>query len=367
MQALRYIGSVLLLVVLLQSCGNNSSEEQVPDNFDRQAMLTFWADDIIMPGLENYTSQLDGLVPAKDAFLAEPDNSTLEALQLAYLDAYRAWQRVSFFDIGKAEEISLTNFTNIHPVDEQEVMEHMVLSDYDLTLPSTNDAQGFPALDYMLYGMAEELQNSNFELPNGYGQYLDDVVTRLSSMASEVLIDWEGDYRKTFIDNDGSSATASVDKLINDYLFSYERFLRAGKVGIPAGVFSNAMLPDAVEGLYSEVYSKELFLEGLSATRDFFVGVSFDGSTSGTSLQDYVTTRSQEIGIENIATDILGQFDIIESRANSLDNNFRQQVLADNIQMLETYDEMQKMVVLLKVDMLQALNVQVDFIDADGD
>jgi len=35
--------------------------------------------------------------------------------------------------------------------------------------------------------------------------------------------------------------------------------------------------------------------------------------------------------------------------------------------MLSTYDGLQKNVVLLKVDMLQALNINVDFVDADGD
>jgi hypothetical protein len=35
--------------------------------------------------------------------------------------------------------------------------------------------------------------------------------------------------------------------------------------------------------------------------------------------------------------------------------------------MLQTYDELQKNVILLKVDMLQALNINVDYVDADGD
>jgi hypothetical protein len=39
----------------------------------------------------------------------------------------------------------------------------------------------------------------------------------------------------------------------------------------------------------------------------------------------------------------------------------------DNTAMTMSYDELQKAVVLLKVDMLQALNVSVDYIDADGD
>ena len=35
--------------------------------------------------------------------------------------------------------------------------------------------------------------------------------------------------------------------------------------------------------------------------------------------------------------------------------------------MTKAYDELQKAVVLLKVDMLQAFNVNVDYVDADGD
>jgi hypothetical protein len=32
-----------------------------------------------------------------------------------------------------------------------------------------------------------------------------------------------------------------------------------------------------------------------------------------------------------------------------------------------TYDVLQKVVILLKVDMLQAFNINVDYVDADGD
>ena len=35
--------------------------------------------------------------------------------------------------------------------------------------------------------------------------------------------------------------------------------------------------------------------------------------------------------------------------------------------MTETFDALQMAVVLLKVDMLQAINISVDYVDADGD
>ena len=39
----------------------------------------------------------------------------------------------------------------------------------------------------------------------------------------------------------------------------------------------------------------------------------------------------------------------------------------DNTLMLQTYDVLQDNVVYLKVDMLQALDIRVDYVDADGD
>ena len=35
--------------------------------------------------------------------------------------------------------------------------------------------------------------------------------------------------------------------------------------------------------------------------------------------------------------------------------------------MLNTYNELQRNVILMKVDMLQAMDISVDYVDADGD
>ena len=50
-----------------------------------------------------------------------------------------------------------------------------------------------------------------------------------------------------------------------------------------------------------------------------------------------------------------------------MNSSFVDQVETNNSLMLQTYDELQKNVILMKVDMLQALNINVDYVDADGD
>ena len=54
-------------------------------------------------------------------------------------------------------------------------------------------------------------------------------------------------------------------------------------------------------------------------------------------------------------------------KITDLDDDFVNQIETNNTKLLQTYDAIQEIVVLLKVDMLQLLSVTVDYIDADGD
>jgi len=358
--------SILLLGV---ACNDENESDLSNDNFDRTAMLTNWADNIIIPGYTAYVEDLSDLKAAKNAFIVNADNQSLQTLRSNWLSAYKSWQRVAIFEIGKAEELTLRDFSNIYPTSALEIEENINTSDYNLELPSSRDEQGFPALDYLLYG----IESSDADIINRYQtdpnakDYLNDVVERLNILSNTVLNDWNNGYRDVFIESDGSSASSSVNKLVNDFMFYYEKALRAGKVGIPAGVFSSTPLSDKVEGYYSKEYSKELFSEALDATIDFFNGRHFNGNGSGESLSTYLEFLNSVTDGEPLDKLINQQFDIAEETALVLNNNFAQQVEINNELMLQTYDELQKNVVLLKVDMFQALSVKVDFVDADGD
>jgi len=64
---------------------------------------------------------------------------------------------------------------------------------------------------------------------------------------------------------------------------------------------------------------------------------------------------------------ILSKLDTAISSVTELNDDFASQITTDNNTMLLTYDRIQSVVILLKVDMLQVLNVNVDYADADGD
>lgn len=359
----------MAMIFFIVACSTENEPKASTDNFDRQAMLVNWADNIIIPAYDNYVGNLTDLTNAKNDFIANRTLSNLEALKIAWLEAYIAWQSVSMFEIGKAEELSLRDFTNVFPTSKTAIEEHVNSGTYDLTLPSSRNQQGFPAIDYLLHGAAEnqEMILERFETEENLRNYLNDLINRLAELSTSVLQDWEGGYRDEFVNNDGSTASSSVNKLVNDYMFYYERTLRAGKIGIPAGVFSNTPLSDRVEAFYRRDVSKTLFMASLNATIDFFNGQYYNGNGQGESLESYLDFLNSITDGSDLSGLINDQFAKSKAKAENLGENFYTEVENNNAQMLQTYDELQANTILLKVDMFQALNIRVDYVDADGD
>ena len=364
---------LLCLIFFTVACGGGDNmegpSESENNSFNRGEMLAYWADDIIIPAYSDHVEGLDILLESMNAFYANPSQSSLNDFRDAYLSSYQTWQQVSIFEIGKAEEIGLRNFMNIYPANEELIENNLNSQDFNLVLPSNFAAQGFPALDYLLYGIEDTDETIIQLLTSENGRvYTEALVNRIRDLNTEVLTNWNDGFRDEFVSNDGSSATASTDKLVNDFLFYYERFLRAAKVGIPAGKFSTNIEPSRVEGFYSMNFSKQLFQGGFSAVQDFFNGISFRTGRQGISLRQYLEHIHMTADTEvDLAAAINEQWQSAESQLVGVNNNFQEQILEDNPAMEALYYELQDAVVLLKVDMLQALNIQVDFVDADGD
>ncbi len=368
MKGIHYTISILT-IVLFFSCCETEKKRMFTDEFDRSEVLTFWADDIIIPAYEQYVSDLQSLSDQVTIFY---DDSSLEQFDLLkdnWLSAYKSWQHVSMFAIGQAETNEIRKYTNIYPSDTELIESNISSGVYNLMLPSNFDAQGFPALDYLFFGVADDAASVIAIITeDAYQQYIIDIVSNLTSLSEAVLNDWKGAYRAEFIANSGSSATASFDKMANDFMFYYEKFFRAGKLGIPAGVFSGSANGQSVEAVYSRNYSKLLFDEAFKSVQQFFNGVSFDGSTEGPSLDvylDYVQGLTEGTDLKKAIND---QWAIAASAAEEhLQDDLKALVDDDFIAVLTVYDEIQKAIVLLKVDMMKQFCVQIDYVDADGD
>ncbi|MEQ8561790.1 MAG: peptidase M75 superfamily protein, partial [Cytophagales bacterium] len=105
----------------------------------------------------------------------------------------------------------------------------------------------------------------------------------------------------------------------------------------------------------------------LNATIDFFNGQYYNGNGQGESLKSYLDFLNSITDGSDLSGLINDQFAKSKAKAENLGENFYTEVENNNAQMLQTYDELQANTILLKVDMFQALNIRVDYVDADGD
>lgn len=369
---------ILIVLTLVWACSSENEgpiitdDEPIPVSFERGTMLTNWADNIIIPSYEAFSTDMTALKASFDGFKADASEENLVSFRDSWLTAYKTWQHVSMFEIGPAETVGMRLNLNIYPTDAQKIDGFVASGSYDLSLSSNRDVKGFPALDYLINGLGEDdaaiVAKFNTAEKDALLAYIEDVLNDMVTLSDNVLAEWKAGYRATFVANDGTSATASVDRMINDYIFYYEKFLRAGKMGIPLGVFSGSTLPGNVEAFYEKEISNELFLEGLNAVQDFFNGKHYGSNATGESLASYLDALNTVKNEEDLKEVINSQFNMSRTMVTGL-SSFRTEIENNTppTTMLLAYDEVQKVVPLLKVDMVSAMSISIDFVDADGD
>ena len=350
------------------SQGTEDDQSGNDNSFDRVKMMTFITEEIILPSYDNLNSSLTELKESYELFKINITEHNLEELRNKWLNSYKLWQHVEMYNIGKSMEDYLIFRSNIYPVDTVRVNQNIENGEYDLENPNNYAAQGFPTMDYLLFGIENEPLKviDHYKENDKVMSYLGALIEDLAANVKTVNDDWN-QVKNEFVNSVDNTASSNLNMMVNDFIYYYEKGFRANKFGIPAGVFSGGALPDRVEGFYSKNFSKVFALEAMTSIKKFFNGESYkDDDLEGLGLKSYLDFV--EKGKEEFLSDkINAQLIDAEKSINELDNNLSGQIESDLIKVLKTYDEIQTAVVLLKVDMLQALNIAVDYADADGD
>ena len=361
-------------IAVLASCSSNeNSGSPSGETFNRTALLTHWADNIIIPSHQNYNTKLVLLSADGTTFVNNPTVENLTSLRNSWLAAYEAYQYVMLFNVGKASEINFKETTNTFPTDAAGIEQNITAGNYNLELLSQFSKQGFPALDYLLNGLGNSdteivsFYNSNSKA-TAYKQYVSDLITALTTKNNIILSDWTGSYRNEFIANNGTAVSSSTNKMTNVFVKNFEKDIRSGKIGIAAGLFSNGTkFPEKVEGYYKKDISKRLLNAAVAAQKDFFNGKSFTSTSTGPSLKSYLDAVKAVRNGQNLSDIINNQFATIANKNALLNVNFSEKISNDNIKMIEAYDALQQNVIYFKLDMMQALNITIDYVDGDGD
>ena len=349
---------------------NSTSQTAVVSSFDHEQMLTNWADNIIIPSIINFENSLVKLKNSASIFVNEPSNETLSVLKEEWLNSFLKWQHLEMFDVGLAEEIYYKNRINLYPANVNRIENNISNQNYDLNASSNFSSQGFNGLDYLLFGIGqneEEIILKYTSEDSKYGKYFLEIIDKMIELTTQVKDSWDDEFRDEFIKSTDNTSTSSINQVINDFIFYFEKGYRANKIGIPAGRYSDGPLPDRIEAYHGKKYSKILILEATDAIDNFYNGrFSNDITSSGLSINDYLSYMESDQD-DKLAEKINEQLKKIKTKLTELNTDFSEQIRQDNLEMLITFDIIQANVVFLKVNLLQKLNINIDYADADGD
>ena len=372
--ALVLLAGVALLLGSCDSGGDDGGEQPPPPpaGFDRPAMLANFGNNMVMPAYQALQTAVDALEEAANAFAGDPSDATLVTAQQALKAARLAWQDANLFQFGPAESAVLRASLNTFPTDSDLVETNVASGNYVLGSVANQAAGGFPTLDYLLHGVGgtSEETVAKYTTDTSAAQriaYLQDNVAFIKTNTDATVNAWlatGGNYIGTFLSAEkaGVDVGSSLGELCNALILHYERFVRDGKIGIPAGVRSAGVpRPAATEAFYGG-YSVELAIANVKAIERLYLGTSLSGA-EGIGLDENL----QALEATDLSNDIKTTLRATIAALEGLSDPLSTQIETDGDAVTAAFTTMQQLVVLLKADLASVLGITITFQDNDGD
>lgn len=365
----KHIG-LLAVVLFLVSCSGDDENNGGPDSFDRKAMLANLAENVILPAYDSLDMATSHLHESAEDLSQSTSAENVNQVRDAWKDALTQWQYAGVYDFGPASDRGLVSFFNLYPVSTAHIDENIATGNYNLESAANIDAVGLEAIDYLLFGIesnAELLATFFTENPD-YLTYLLDNTNLLKTKAHATLSDWETDYGTTFKNATGTDIGSSLGQLVNASIQFLEVHIRDAKIGIPAGARSSSgiALPLQVEAYYNGSVSKEMLVKGIAGWQNMFNGNSRNGN-QGTGLDDYLKFLGTSFDGNPLHEEINARFNNATAQTEGLSTDLKTAVVDQQDECLQIFDELQRVIVLVKVDMTSAMGIQITYVDNDGD
>jgi len=371
---LKILSSVFLLI-LLYGCGDDGTSVKNNDKTDQSALLKNVGGNLIVKGYADFSSKATAMDTSVAKFVMGPSSSALDTLRNTFEQAYISWQNVAFYNFGPAELVGLLNI-NIYPTDTAQVKSYIAAGQggYNLSSASAITAKGFPAIDFLLYGVgtSDGAIVSYFENNENARNYLKDVSHDIALLSKLVYDAWSPtgqNFVSTFIANTGTSNGSSLSLMVNAWSQYMELHLRNAKIGNPNGNLSGSSQllgpkPEIMEAYYHGGLAVGLTRTTIKAISNFYMGKSPDGN-DGEGVYDYLKTINAQNG--TLADDYLAQLNGTLVKLDKLDENLALSIKNQRNDVTDVFNSLKNVVALLKVDMVSALSISINYADNDGD
>lgn len=344
--------AVLAVVALTTTACSDDDSSAV----NAGSVLETVADTAVIPAYEDLNGALDGLGDDIDAYCTAPDPGTLEVARDGWREVAVAWRRTRTVGVGPAVERRLN--ATVGFMARPDAIDDLLAGSEPVDLTGLRAAgagvKGVAALEIALFDDATT-PSPTPDLPRRC-EYLLSVTAIAREAAGDVLDDWTGGYRETFVDGMDGDPQSSIDAIVNEAIF---RVTETDDQGLRA--LTEAASPD--ELLTSRADGPAAFhLAELTATLSGVVdllGPAREGGRPG--LFELIEARSADL-----ATRVDRALQSAEAAMEDLPDSVTVAFATPEV-VIAAQEAVAALKVLLSTEVASQLGVTISFSDADGD
>ncbi len=259
---------VSVLAVAASGCGGGPTKpDDVPDGFDRPALLAHLGTNVLLPIHETFAARAAALAPAVGAYCAAldagPPGSTLDAARAAFGDAVDAWQAADALLVGPAvadmktlrERIYAWPLLSSCGLDRDTASSWTSPAGYDVSTRLPN-LRSLTAIEYLLHTTATNhtcattpvgWETLGADLPRARCRLAQRIAEDVAAQGAALRDAWRpdgGDFVGALVragqsGSPFSSAHGAVNE-ISDGMFYVDAMVKDMKLGEAAGLAVNA-------------------------------------------------------------------------------------------------------------------------------
>jgi hypothetical protein len=156
--------------------------------------------------------------------------------------------------------------------------------------------------------------------------------------------------------------------MVNSYVLYYERYFRSGKIGLPVGAMTGTAKPDITEAYYTPQLANTLANTAMQSIIAFYEGRSFSGAQGSASMKSYLSNIGTKGDNGELMADlVIKELNEASTALAAINTPLKDAVQNNRTAVLDTYEQIQQVVPLLKVDMVSAFGISITYVDNDGD
>ena len=351
-----------LLTLLVLSCSN---EDETSDNknFDVQKLRSEFINEIETSLTNNFINSTTALNESILLFLNDLTEGNLLELQKQWESTALAFSSIEVMDIGAIRtSLIMTSFYSWE-ADETSINSYIASGD-PITASVINsrptNTRGLGAIEFLIFEKPTNETLSDFS-DERRKTYLKTLGENLIEKSQILNTTWTG-YREEFISNNQTGINGGVNMLVNQLNVLLENVKRF-KLGEPAGL-ENSAIKD-VSALQAEKSKQSLLFieENINSIKK----ILFQTDNSIVNYAKYIADSSElEIKLINQFTLIEGNISAIKGDT-TIEKSLEEAINSNSPFVQDLYENIQSLIVLIKVDLASTLSITITFTDNDGD